>query len=230
MKKVISIALAAMLAVSAVTLAGCGKKEDAQKPESVRETVPSQTKAEEYVNDVELDKRDKDLQYSYDENDLNLVDTLSGKSIALGMTASEIEAVTGDAIQTDRDYKVYDGVVVKYSDDKAVSFIVGGKFSGDSLKRYKTPRGIGIGISVADFKAAYGDEVNAAENDDINTASTAVRYFKKNGDKLEYLGAKADNISSKDPDVYIADFMFGKDSGEVTSIRISLMKDATGGK
>lgn len=228
MKKVISIALASMLAVSAVTLAGCGKNE--QNTNSARETVPSQTKAEEYVNNVEAEKRDKDSQYAYDLKDLSLIDTLSGKSIALGMTASEIEAVTGGAIQTDKEYKVYDGVVVKYSDDKAASLIVGGKFSGDSLKRYKTSRGIGIGTNVSDFKKAYGDEVSKSEKDDINTASTAARYFKKNGDKLEYLGAKADNISSKDPDVYIADFMFGKDSGEVTSIRISLMKDATGGK
>ena len=73
---------------------------------------------------------------------------------------AEIESVTGEAKETDADHVTYDGVIVRYADDKAVTLLVSnGKFEGNSATRYKTSRGVGLGTTRDDFSKAYGDNV-----------------------------------------------------------------------
>ena len=138
------IGAAAALSLAAV-LGGCGKKTASQTGENI---VPIEQPQEGRQGDngnaenapkyeVKLDARTADTQYSYGEDDISLVDTVSGKKIVLGQTKAEIESVTGEAKETDADYVTYDGVIVRYADDKAVTLLVSnGKFEGNSATRY----------------------------------------------------------------------------------------------
>ena len=226
MKRIISVMLAAMLLVA---LTGCGEKTASQKGTNV---VQKAEPTEEGRNfDVEVDERTEKTQYEYGEDDLSLIDTNSGQKIVLGMTEEAVEAIAGAPAQKDGDYRVYDGVVVRYIDGQAVSFIVAsGQFKDGAETRYKTSRGIGVGSSADDFKKAYGDsyteggEETAADGETTKTASNAVRYFKKDGNKVEFLGTsltseqKAEDTSN----YYMQDFMFSNESGNIATLRVSL--------
>lgn len=221
-------------------LSGCGKKTASQTGENIVPVENSeQNNGENKANyDVKLDERTADTQYSYGEDDISLVDTVSGKKIMLGMSEADIESITGAPEKNDGKYKIYDGVVVCYSDGKAVSFIVAnGQFEGAALTRYKSSRGVGIGTSAEDFKKAYGDsyteggeEVDDKGNTEKN-ASRAVRYFKKDGSGMEFLGTKlTDEQKSGDTsNYYLQDFMFSNTDGTIATIRVSLLSAATGG-
>lgn len=59
-----------------------------------------------------------------------------------------------------------------------------------------------------------------------------MRYFEKNGNKIKYIGTELPN-DKKDADksnYYFQDFMFSNKDGSVTTIRITLMDAAMGGK
>lgn len=241
---------AAVLSLSSV-LVGCGKKTASQTGENIVPIENSQnngqgenTSGENAENkpnyEVKLDDRTADTQYQYGEDDISLVDTVSGKKIVLGSTKAEIESVTGEEKEVNSDYITYDGVMVRYIDDKAAVFIVSnGMFEGSSATRYKTSRGVGVGMSQEDFNKAYGDNVNVGEesvDSDGNvekTASRAVRYFEKDGSKMKFLGTKlTSEQKSKNNDksnYYIQDFMFGKKDGSVATMRIGLYEAVSGG-
>lgn len=231
MKKLTSLIIASMLVLS---LAGCGAKTASQTGKNIIENA-----AEEGRNfEVQLDERTEKTHYEYGEDDLSLVDTNSGSKITLGMSEADVEKVTGSAEQNDGDYRVYDGVVVRYKDNAAVSFIVAsGQFKDGKETRYKTTRGVGIGTSAEDFKKAYGDsytqgeEETAADGEVSKSASRAVRYFEKDGKKINFLGtALSDEQKAADTtNYYMQDFMFSNETGNIATIRISLMSAATGG-
>ena len=233
MKKIISVILAVMMLVA---LTACGEKTSSQTGENIVQKTEPTEDGRNY--DVEVDERTEKTQYEYGEDDLSLVDTNSGQKIVLGMSEADIEAIAGAPVQKDGNHRVYDGVVVKYADGAAVSFIVaGGQFKDGQETRYKTSRGIGVGSSADDFKKAYGDsyteggEETAADGETVKTASKAVRYFEKDGSKVKFLGTsltseqKAEDTSN----YYMQDFMFSNTSGNIATMRISLMSAATGG-
>ncbi len=231
MKKFIMIIMAAMLIFS---LTACGEKPVSQTGENI---VPSNTEGGRNY-DVVLDERTEETQYEYGEDDLSLVDTDSGKKITLGMSVADIEAIAGEAEMTDNQHRVYDGVVVRYDNDTAVSFIIsGGQFKDGKETRYKTTRGIGIGNSADDFKSAYGDSYTKGEKitdesgETTKTASTAIRYFKKDGKKVEFLGTELSSEQKNDntENYYLQDFMFSNSTGDIATIRISRLSAATGG-
>lgn len=239
------VGIAAALSLTGV-LYGCGKKTASQTGENIVPIEHSKNdsaageNAENKPNyEVRLDERTADTQYQYGEDDISLIDTVSGKKIVLGSNTSEIEAVTGDVIETDSDYKTYDGVIVRYRDDKAVMFIVSsGQFEGSSAARYKTSRGVGIGTSHDDFNKAYGDNFNKGEESvDESTgkvekqASRAVRYFEKDGSKMKFLGTQltSEQKSKDKSNYYLQDFMFSNKNDSVVTMRVSLYDAARGG-
>lgn len=231
MKKLTATILALTLMLS---LAACGKKTVSQMGENIVQNVTEEGRK----YDVQLDERTEGTHYEYGEDDLSLVDTNSGNKITLGMSEADVEKVTGSAEQKDGDYRVYDGVVVRYTDNAAVSFIVAsGQFKDGKETRYKTTRGVGIGTSAEDFKKAYGDsytqggEETTADGEVSKSASRAVRYFKKDGKKINFLGtALSDEQKAEDTtNYYMQDFMFSNETGNIATMRISLMSAATGG-
>lgn len=240
LNRILCVSLSCVLALS--VLSGCGKKTASQTGENiVQKTENTQTESGEERNyEVQLDERTEETQYQYAEDDLALVDTVSGKKISLGMTEQEVEAIAGEPMQKDLDYRVYDGVVVRYIDGAAASMIVAsGQFEGEKATRFVTTRGIKIGTTVDDFKKAYGDSyAQGEERTDEKTGETykvagrAVRYFEKNGNKIKYIGTELPD-DKKDADTsnyYFQDFMFSNKDGSVTTIRITLMDAAMGGK
>lgn len=228
MKKTVALIIAI---ISAFSLAACGEKPISQTGKNIVEN--SVNSGRKY--DVQIDERTEDTKYEYGEDDLSLVDTDSGNKITLGMTEADIETIAGAPEQIDRDYRIYDGLVVKYSNGTAVSFIVAsGQFKDGKETRYKTTRGVGIGTSAEDFKKAYGDsyiqgeDEVAADGEAEKTASKAVRYFEKDGKKLNFLGTELTHEQSsknnKDRENYYQqDFMFGNSNGNIATIRISLL-------
>ncbi len=227
MKK--ALALIAALLVMTVGFSGCGESN-----ENIVPITDAQNTDKNY--EVVLDERDEKTQYEYSEDDLSLVDTVTGKKITLGMKASEIEEVAGAPERIDNEYKIYDGVVVKYKDDTAVSFIVSnGQFKDGKETRYFTLRGIGVGTSAEDFKKAYGDsynegkeEIDESTGETSKAASRAVRYFEKDGRKVEFLGTSlsGEQKSGDTSGYYFQDFMFSNADGKIATIRITLMSES----
>lgn len=206
-------------------LSGCGAKTASQTGENIVENTSGNGNNFEVI----LDERTDETKYLYGTDDLSLVDTISGKKITLEMSAEEIEKVTGAPTITDREYRIYDGVVVKYADDKAVELIVAsGQFPGEEGKRYKTSRGIGLDSSFDNFKSAYGDEFNQSleSTDDSSEVSkipaNASRFFKKSGSKVEFLGTSINEISNGGEPYYMQNFMFSNASGNVATIKLSV--------
>lgn len=235
-------ALAAVLAFSA--LSGCGKKNDSgQSSAAADNIVPKATSeaqgTEEGASDgtaqrpqkqydVVLDERDEKARYQFSIDDISFVDTVNGKKVSVGMTMDELEAVTGKSMTDDKNYRVYDGLIVQFSDEgKAVSMIVsGGMFpNAEQATRYMSVRGVGINTSFDDFSKAYGDIYSKAGEGSADSPANAMRYFKVNGDKVEYLGdALTDDIKSesdKNKDVYVQYFMFDSENNTVSAMRVS---------
>lgn len=225
--------LCGLMAVSMLTagLTACGPKKTAS---STGENIVEQTTPEGHtVYDVKLDERDQETSHQYGEEDLGFVDTQTGKKVYLGMTAQEVEEVTGAAASSMvGGYQVYDGIVVQYSDENvAVSMIVaeGNMTDPGFTTRYATARGVKLGMVMEDFKKTYGDEVdipedqNAEGEEGIAKSSTATRYIVKNGKKLEYIGTNLtkENRPEETANLYLQDFLFNNESQSVTSMRIS---------
>ncbi len=227
MKK--TLAFIAALLVMVAGFSGCGKSN-----ENIVPTTDAHNTDKNY--EVVLDERDEKTQYKYIEEDLSLVDTVTGKKITLGMKTDKIEEITGAPERVDNEYKIYDGVVIKYKDAAAVSFIVSnGQFKDGKETRYFTSRGVGIGTSAEDFKKAYGDsytegkeETDESTGETSKSASKAVRYFKKDGRKVEFLGTNlSDEQKSGDMSgYYFQDFMFSNADGRIATIRITLMSES----
>lgn len=232
----------ALMAVALMMLAlsGCGAKTMSQKGENIVPMTQETPEGQERNFEVKLDERDESTQYEYGTDDLSLVDTVSGKKIMLGMTEAEIQEITGEPQKTDIEYKIYDGVVVKYSEGIAVSFIVSnGQFKDGKATRYFTSRGVGVGTSTDNFMKAYGDSYNKGEEtvdeesgEVTRDASRAVRYFEKDGSKIKFLGTELSE-EQKEGDTtnyYMQDFMFSNVSDSIATMRISLMSAVQGGK
>lgn len=229
MRKTFATIIATMVVIS--LLSGCGDKPVSQTGENIIEN----TTGEGNKFEVQLDERTEETKYEYGEDDLSLVDTMSGKKITLGMSQAEIQEITGESEQTDRDVLIYDGVMVKYKDGVAVSFMVSnGKFKEGKEKRYKTTRGVGIGTTAEDFAKAYGDgypggdDTTDESGDTFKVAAGAVRYFKKDGRKIEFLGTEPPS-EEENAEYYIQDFMFSNKTGNIATLRISLTSAAKGG-
>lgn len=226
-----ALALAAVMTLSAVSLCGCGSKSASTTGENIVKNENSEN-GREY--DVVLDERNGDEGYKYAEDDLALVDTVSGKKISLGMSRGEIEEVAGESYKTDGVYKYYDGVIVGFIDDVAEALVTGsGPFEGEAMTRYKTSRGVYIGMPGEDFKKAYGDEYNESsertggDGEVYTTASNASRYFKKSGSKMEYVGETTDGVEDTE-NLYLQDFMFSKKDGTVATIKIANFEKMNG--
>lgn len=232
-KKVSMLALIT-LNISAVALfCGCGSKTLNESGKNIVQTDGVQTEDGQVRNyDVLLDVRDNQSAYYYTEDDLYFVDTVSGGKIALGMHKDEIEAVCNAPVRTDRDTAIYDGIVVTYKDDTAVSISVSsGIFDGSSATRFKTSRGISVGMSHNDFLSVYGsDYVQGSDTSDdelIKTPSRATRYFKKDGKKYEYLGTTLTKEQERavDENYFIQDFMFSTETGNIATMRVALYSE-----
>lgn len=238
-KKLTILALIAILTIT--VMAGCGKKKDSESTNTniVRKettenadnndnssTTASERPKKEY--EVVLDERDEKAKYTYSIDDISFIDTVNGKKVSVGMTMDELEAVTGKSLTDDKNYRVYDGLIVQFSDEgKAVSMIVsGGMFpNDDQATRYMSVRGVGINTSFDDFSKAYGDIYTKAGEGSADAPANAMRYFKVKGDSVEYLGNELnDNIkkeSDKNKDVYVQYFMFTSEDNSVSAMRVS---------
>ena len=69
------IALSAALLLSSAALSGCRKKTASSSGENI---VKSEQPQGDRQYDVKLDERTKDTQYQFADDDLSLVDTVSG--------------------------------------------------------------------------------------------------------------------------------------------------------
>ncbi len=188
--------------------------------------------------DVELEERGEDKAYEYNTDDLSFTDTTTGNKISVGMSQEEIEKLIGASEKTDRDLTIYKGVVVKYKDGVSVMMSVSnGQFAGsDDRFRFKTSRGVGIGTPMKDFKKAYGETYTEGkkEKDEetgitLQRASRAVRYFKKDGEKISFVGTTLPNNQEDRTNYYIQDFLFSNTDERVASIRVSLLSESGGG-
>lgn len=227
-KKILTIIMAVSLAV--LTLASCGKKETASSQGT--NIVQNQETGEV---DVTLDERTEDTQYQYDTDDLSFIDSKNGQGISIGMSMPDIEAITGEPIRKSGSNVVYNGITVQYNDENVSvgMSISGGEFDDETAKiRFKTSRGVGLGTSFEDFSKAYGnlsnerkEEETAEDGTVINgeTPANAVRYFKADGNKVEYLGnSKNDDVKSTDKDkLYMQYFMFDKETNCVSAIKVT---------
>lgn len=232
-KRVLPLTLTVIGIFGIITFSGCEEKPVSETGNNIVKTDAAENsngQPREY--DVILDERSEDTAYSYAENDLCLIDTVSGKKVTLGMSKDEIESICGEAVRTDRNTTIYDGIVVTYKDDKAVSLSVSsGVFDGDSATRYKTSRGIAIGMSHTDFFKAYGsDYVQGSDSSDEElgkTPSRATRYFKKDGKKYEFLGTSLTKEQERavDENYYIQDFMFSNETGNIATMRVALYSE-----
>lgn len=234
-KGISAAVLVITVVITLITLGGCRKKTLSESGENVVKTGEGQTRGYEVL----LDERSEETRYQYGEDDLSMIDTVSGKKVTLGMKKTEVEAVTGEPKLVDRNTNIYDGIVVKYDNDTAVMLSVSdGVFNDESGTRYSTLRGVDLGTTMEDFQKAYGADYSpGGESTDEDTgeivkeASRATRYFKKKGNKVEFLGTsltseqKAEDTSS----YYFQDFMFSNKTGNVAAIRVSLYSAATGG-
>lgn len=249
-KKQISVLLLAA-AVLAASLTGCGKektlsstgdnivpKASAQADSQQEENSENSTTSPDANYEVQLDERSEETKYQYGMDDLSLVDTVSGQKISIGMNEVEVEAIAGTPISTDRNYRVYEGVVVSYTDDLKVNALIvsSGQFTDASQAvRYKSSRGVGLNTSFDDFVKAYGDQYNqrtegsTEDGTPSETPANAIRYFKLDGKKVEYLGTSLTDDMKKDgtENIYMQDFMFDKENNQVTTMRVSAL-DAVG--
>lgn len=232
-KRVLPVSLAAIGVLGVITFTGCQAKNVSETGKNIVKTDTAQNadnQAREY--DVILDERGEEAAYHYAEDDLCLVDTVSGNKVTLGMSKDEIESICDEPVRTDRNTIIYDGIVVTYKDDKAVSLSVSnGIFEGDSATRYKTSRGIAVGMSHDDFFKAYGSDYvqgsDGSEDELIKTPSHATRYFKKNGKKYEFLGTSLTKEQERavDESCYIQDFMFSNETGNIATLRVGLYSE-----
>ncbi len=189
--------------------------------------------------DVLLDERDEDAKYQYDMNDLSLVDTVSGKIISVGMSINDIEQITGTAMTVNQQHRIYNGIIILYGeDDTAESLIVSSGLFPDENQatRFKSSRGVALGSTFEDFVKAYGDQFNEGKTTDAKegeapyeTPANAIRYFRVDGRKVEFIGTKldAETKAGDTNNIYMQDFMFSKDTNKVTTMRISKL-DAVG--
>ncbi len=183
--------------------------------------------------DVLLDERPEEERYLYSMDDLSLVDTISGKKITIGMSRAEIETITGEAVATTPRYCLYDGVVVQYTEEDIAGALVvsGGEFrEEEAATKYLTVRGVGLYTSFEDFVKAYGEEHFAKEEEEAvegempsETPARAIRYFRIDGRKVEYLGTVLTEEMEQEGEenLYIQDFVFGRETNQITAMRIS---------
>ena len=242
-KKIIAILAAMTLAASMLT--GCGKKGEEKSEQNniipkassqQNDSEESETKSDESSRpekqfEVVLDERSEEEKYQYSIDDLSLVDTVTGKKISVGMKLEEVEAIAGNSLTDDKNYRVYDGLIVQFSDEgNVVSMIAsGGMFpNAEQATRYMSVRGVGINTSFEDFAKAYGDLYNEASGNDSSGNSTpanAMRYFKVDGDKVAYLGETlSDDLKAeaeKKQNIFVQYFMFEKETNIVSAMRIS---------
>lgn len=233
LKPTIAIMTAVVLATT--MLSGCTKPKTAssQGTNIVKKSDPQEgdTSAEKNF-EVVLDERSQETMYQYGMDDLSFVDTVTGKSVSIGMTAEELEEITGEPSKIDNNYRIYDGLIVQYQEEgKAVALLIsGGMFQSESQgTRFKTSRGVGLSTGFEDFVKAYGDLYNEGktETDEsgevvIKKLSNAIRYFMVDGKKVEYLGTELteehrQNYAGK---LYMQDFMFDRETNQITMMRV----------
>ena len=239
LKQILCMSVAVVLAAAA--LSSCGK-EETQPPSTGTSSsstvggVSATGTPDRPANDDQVQTRDEKQQYEYAEEDFALVDTETQKQISIGMSMLDIEAVTGEALNVDRSYKIYNGIIVKYADEIATAFIVANGNMTDDMNpgKYATTRGVTLDTTVDAFQKAYGNaassvtpnpEATPAEGEEAqpeNTAKGVTRYLQKDGDKINYIGTDLtkENRPADTSTLYMQDFLFNTDTGRIDSIRI----------
>ncbi len=231
-RKLFAIIMMAM--ITTIIFSGCGKEKVASdNGANIVQKENASGNLSEKNYDVVLDERSEEARYQYSMDDLSLVDTFSGKKITIGMSKAEIEAITGEPTLVKPTFSVYDGVTIQYAEDGTAGSLVvsGGEFEEDKVTRYLTVRGVGINTDFDDFVKAYGDqynqgrEIEKAEDEQApaETPANAIRYFKVDGKKVEYLGTVLTHeMESKGiENLYMQDFMFSRNTNKVTAMRVS---------
>lgn len=234
-------ALLTALSLSVTLFTGCGKEKTASSTGSnivpkntASSTVSGDSQSPVQNYEVQLDERDESTKYQYGLDDLSLVDTVSGKKITIGMTKEQVEEITGAPKVTDRNYLTYDGVVVYYREDGTVGSLIvsGGQFREElESTRYRSSRGVGLNTDFSDFVKAYGDQYNQRKEDQAEaegeppteTPANAIRYFRMDGKKVEYLGTTLTDEMKKNgtENLYMQDFMFDRETNQIITMRIS---------
>ncbi len=175
--------------------------------------------------DVAVEERSGEERYSFQEEDLGFVDTMSGAFIKIGMSLDEIESLIGKPRYIDgQDNRFYSGIAIKYDGDmKAVRLVVaaGNMETGDSPERFVTSRGVKLGSSIEEFASVYGDEYNnPQEGGEDSSATRAVRYYTKNGDGYEYAGNDFTKLNGDTASIVSQFFIFSPETGGLSVISL----------
>lgn len=230
--------MAVMLSVT--MLCACGKDGE-QKTEGasagsniIQKSEPQEGDTSANKNfEVQLDKRDEKTAYEFSMADLSFVDTVTGKSVSIGMSMKELEEVAGESMVEDNRYRIYDGLIAQFDDDaKVVSLLVsGGIFQNEAQgTRFVTTRGVTLLTGFDDFVKAYGDlyttrEATATVEGEIviKPTNSAVRYFALDDKKVEYLGdtLNEEDKSKYEGKIYLTEFMFDSESNQVSGMRVA---------
>ena len=249
LKNLTILSVSAILALS--TLTACGDKQQtggtASNTTSQTQSGEKQGSSIDYGENaakdmpfkVDLKENSEEESYNFTGDDLTLINTESGTSIWPGMTTAQLEAIVGAPIKTDGDYKIYNGLVVKYENDIAMSLIVSEgniQENNQTAGRFMTTRGVAIGTSIDDFKKAYGSQTaersetitdeNGNKVVDESTTETvgAIRYMRRGADgSVTYLGGELTDEEARKgtSDVYIIDFTFDNAANIIATIRVS---------
>ena len=102
----------------------------------------------------------------FTKKDLSLYDTVSKKTVSLGMSRDEIEKILGepDEDESTSMYSHYKGLNVGYKENEAVFLEL--EFSKEGSASFRTARGININSSKKEISAVYGDDWN--DYDDLS--------------------------------------------------------------
>lgn len=211
----------------------------------VPEEVPSEfaadrsniTKNDDGSVSVSLEAREGESRHEFEEDDLGFVDTTTGAIIKIGMTVDEVESLIGLPKAVDSmNARIYNGIVVIYGDDGTVEQLVvaaGNMDESDIPDKFVTPRGVKLSTTLDEFKSVYGDEYSVPGNTDASnadvssSATTAVRYYARNGNDFTYLGQNytAENKPENDSDLVTQMFLFSNETQAVTAISIKTGTD-----
>ena len=181
---------------------------------------------------VDVQERSGEDSHKFETEDLGFVDTLTGASIKLGMTADEVEGLLGAPRETDaQNYRVYSGLVVQYNNDNIAKKIIvasGNFIDGEDTSRFVTPRGLKISTSLDVFKKIYGEEFDESEKDEngeakMSSALRAVRFYAKELTGYKYLGESYTKENKpKNPDDLLGQtFIFDPNTKEISVIMLA---------
>lgn len=141
----------------------------------------------------------------FTSGDLRIFDSKKDVFLQIGMSEEDIAALYGEPSETDMfGNSVYEGLRVFYRDHKAVKFIF--STSDNWTNRYQTFRQIGLGNTLEEVLAQYGEE--HADIHDLYGSTEITYTIKKNGPNFETKNEEDPWWSREDREnIFVIDFL-----------------------